>query len=174
MQTFLDAMPMTKEKMIAATATNTKPDRSTRHQLSDRVPANTHGEAGRKANTGSSPGRWLSSDRVDEHPQEFGETLPAGLGLKPVPSARLYATVSSLSSDISTASSHFVENSASSRFHNYTVERPKPSASAASPGPMPLASATTMSSFTGFIASDVCGASRLLCLLLLATDAALT
>jgi hypothetical protein len=42
MQTFLDAMPMTKEKMIASSRQRTpKPDRSTRHQLSDRVPANT-------------------------------------------------------------------------------------------------------------------------------------
>jgi Integrase core domain len=41
-QTFLDAMPMTKEKMIAACRQRIlKPDRSTRHQLSDRVPANT-------------------------------------------------------------------------------------------------------------------------------------
>jgi len=35
-------MPMTKEKMIAAWRKRTpKPDRSTWHQLSDRVPANT-------------------------------------------------------------------------------------------------------------------------------------
>jgi len=40
MQTFLDAIPMTKEKMIAAWQRRVpKPDRSTRHQLSDRVPA---------------------------------------------------------------------------------------------------------------------------------------
>jgi hypothetical protein len=43
MQTFLDAMPMTKEKMIAASRQRTPtPDRSTRHHLSDRVPANTN------------------------------------------------------------------------------------------------------------------------------------
>jgi hypothetical protein len=42
MQTFLAAMPMTKEKMIAAYQHRTpKPDRSTRHRLSDRVAANT-------------------------------------------------------------------------------------------------------------------------------------
>jgi transposase InsO family protein len=42
MQTFLDAVPMTKEKMIAAQPRRTsKPDRSTRHPMSDRVTANT-------------------------------------------------------------------------------------------------------------------------------------
>ena len=42
MQTFLDALPMAMEKMIAARQRRTsKPDRSTRRRLSDRVPANT-------------------------------------------------------------------------------------------------------------------------------------
>jgi hypothetical protein len=42
MQTFLDAMPMAKEKMIAAWQRRTpKSDRSIRHCLSDRVSANT-------------------------------------------------------------------------------------------------------------------------------------
>jgi|SRR5580692_8561180 hypothetical protein len=39
MQTFLDAMPMTKENDRCLT--DTKPDHSTRHRLSDRVFANT-------------------------------------------------------------------------------------------------------------------------------------
>jgi hypothetical protein len=42
MQTFLDAIPMTKEKSIAACTHRTaKPDRSTRRRPSDQVPANT-------------------------------------------------------------------------------------------------------------------------------------
>ena len=42
MKTFLDAIPMTTEKMIAALQRRTSnPDRSTRHRLSDRVTANT-------------------------------------------------------------------------------------------------------------------------------------
>jgi hypothetical protein len=42
MQTFLDALPMTKEKVIATLSRRTpKPDRSTSHRLSDRVSANT-------------------------------------------------------------------------------------------------------------------------------------
>jgi Integrase core domain len=41
MQTFLNAMPMTKGKISQPDPSDIKPDRSTRHQLSDRVPANT-------------------------------------------------------------------------------------------------------------------------------------
>jgi hypothetical protein len=41
MQTFLDAIPMTKEKMIRLRHRTPKPDRSIRRRLSDRVPANT-------------------------------------------------------------------------------------------------------------------------------------
>jgi Integrase core domain len=42
MQTFLDALPMTKEKMIAARSTSDSNTRSfNRHRLSDRVSANT-------------------------------------------------------------------------------------------------------------------------------------
>jgi hypothetical protein len=40
MQPFLDAMPMAKKKMTT-TVSDTKPDRSTRHHLPDRVSANT-------------------------------------------------------------------------------------------------------------------------------------